>query len=109
MKLRELSVGAMALSWSLGAQATDQWQHRALCGPVVKGLATSQFAGALPNERVVDWLGRNGWELAAIESDHCVADNSTLQRPQFENLFWFKRRVDSKSILSAMPAASGAR
>ena len=110
MKLKAFSIAALVLSGTLDVNAADQWQHGALCGVMVKGMATApQFTGAQPNEKAIEWLGRNGWELAAIETNHCVAAGSTPQKPLFNDLFWFKRRVDGQTQLSAMPPAIGAR
>ena len=111
MRLRVALIAVLGVSAACGASATEQWRHFAVCANVVKGPASpAQFPGATARESAMEWMGRNGWELAAIEKDHCVdPSKSTRQNLVYQDVFWFKSRIDPQTPMSAAPAASGAR
>ena len=105
--MKALVAAPLSLLACASAIAGDQWQHAAICADVVKAGTPSNVQDRRDGERTIEWLGRHGWELAAIEKDHCVdRGRSSAQRVVYQDVFWFKRRADPNGPQTVFPSAS---
>jgi hypothetical protein len=93
MKPRTWST-SIACLLAANAMATDAWQHAAVCRSVVEQRVRPE-AAATPNETALQWLGRNGWELAAIEPGACRSPRSRPGNEILEPRYWFKQRSEA--------------
>ena len=97
MKSNLVFDAALVLCASPNVCADDTWVHGLACATALRAAPGDGFHDLRPNENLLAWLGRHGWELAAIQPNHCATKLGTRDHPVYVDLFWFKRKGDEAS------------
>ena len=91
MKPKYAIAGCLTMMLICSASAADSWAHFGICKSQLFSTASAN-GDSTKDEEMVDWLGRHGWELAAIEPDGCASEFAQRDGKKTQSLYWFKAK-----------------